>query len=128
MPWTSNGVDSNGNLNDFASGLLNFQKAHPELVDPTNTTGMNPEIKRNKSQSILEKVYPNPSGSGIFKILLSDYKGVTLQITDNKGSLIFNKKAGSAETTFSSNGFPKGTYILSAIKDGLVESRKLVLN
>jgi hypothetical protein len=34
MPWTSNGVDSNGNLKDFESGLLNFQKAHPELVDP----------------------------------------------------------------------------------------------
>jgi hypothetical protein len=34
MPWTSNGVDGNGNLNDFGSGLFAFKKAHPELVDP----------------------------------------------------------------------------------------------
>lgn len=127
MPWTSNGVDTNGNLNDFGVGLLAFQTAHPELVDPTSTTGITPELKKNKGSSFLEKVYPNPSGSGIFKIILSDYQGVTLRIVDNKGELIFNKKAGSTETTFSSNGFPKGTYILLAIKDGLVESRKLVL-
>jgi len=43
MPWTSNGVDSNGNLSEFAAGLLKFQKAHPELVDPTNITGMQSE-------------------------------------------------------------------------------------
>jgi len=128
MPWTSNGVDSNGSLKDFESGLLNFQKAHPELVDPTSTTGMSPELKKNKGTSFLDKVYPNPSGSGMFTIVLSDYQGVILRITDGKGSVIFNKKAGSSETIFSSNGFSKGTYILSAIKDGLVESRKLVLN
>jgi hypothetical protein len=128
MPWTSNGVDTNGNLNDFGVGLLAFQTAHPELVDPSSTTGMAPELKMDKSGSFLEKVYPNPSGSGIFNIVLLDYHDVILRITDEKGSIIFNKKAGSAETNFSSNGFPKGTYLLLAIKDGLVESRKLVLN
>lgn len=128
MPWTSNGSDSNGNLNDFASGLLNFQKAHPELVDPTNITGMNPEINRNKSQSIFEKVYPNPSQSGRFRIILSDCRDVTLQLTDNRGALIFIKKAVKPETNITSDALPKGTYILSAIKGGQIESRKLVLN
>jgi hypothetical protein len=128
MPWTSNGVDTNGNLNDFGVGLLTFKKAHPELVDPTLTTGMSPELKKKKGSSFLEKVYPNPSGSGIFNIVLLDYQDVILRITDEKGSIIFNKKARSSETIFSSNGFPKGTYILSVTKDGLVESRKLVLN
>ncbi|HEX7583250.1 MAG TPA: T9SS type A sorting domain-containing protein [Prolixibacteraceae bacterium] len=128
MPWTSNGVDSNGNLTDFKSGLLNFQKAHPELVDPSNITGMNPEIETSKSQSILEKVYPNPSHSGKFRIVLSDYHDVTLQLTDNRGILIYNKKAGTSETNIPSDALPKGTYILSAIKDGQVECRKLVLN
>lgn len=128
MPWTSNGVDANGNLNDFGVGLLAFQKTYPELVDPTSTTGMTPELKKVKGGSFLEKVYPNPFGSGMFTIVLSDYQGVILRIVDGKGSLIFNKKAVSEETDFSSTGFPKGIYILSAIKDGLVDSRKLVLN
>lgn len=128
MPWTSNGVDSNGNLNDFASGLLNFQKAHPELVDPTNITGMNQEIKPNKSKSIVENVFPNPTGSEKFRIVLSDFHEVILQLTDNKGSLVYSEIARSRETSISSGTLPKGTYILSAIKDGWIESRKLVLN
>jgi hypothetical protein len=128
MPWTSNGVDSNGNLTDFKSGLLNFQKAHPELVDPTNITGMNQKIKPNKSKSIVENVFPNPTGSGKFRIVLSDFHEVILQLTDDKGSLVYSKIAGNRETSISSGTLPKGTYILSAIKDGWIESRKLVLN
>ena len=34
MPWTSNGVDNNGSLKDFAPGSNWFYRAHPELVDP----------------------------------------------------------------------------------------------
>lgn len=128
MPWTSNGVDANGTLKDFESGLLAFKVAHPELVDPTNTTGMVPEIKRSKGRSILDNVFPNPANSDQFKIVLSDYQEVILQLTDSKGSLIFRKNAGSNETSFSVNALPKGTYILSAAKAGWVESRKLVLN
>ncbi len=128
MPWTSNGVDANGTLKDFESGLLAFKVAHPELVDPTNTTGMVPEIKRSKGRSVLDNVFPNPANSDQFKIVLSDYQDVILQLTDSKGSLIFRKNAGSNETSFSVNALPKGTYILSATKAGWVESRKLVLN
>jgi hypothetical protein len=128
MPWTSNGVDSNGNLNDFENGLQAFRTAHPELVDPTYSTGMVPEIKRNIDRSIFEKVFPNPTRSGFFKIVLAEYQDVVLQLTDSKGNMIFTKNAVSQETSFSSNTLPKGTYILSAYKNGWVESRKLVLN
>jgi len=128
MPWTSNGVDSNGNLKEFESGLLAFKATHPELVDPTYTTGMLPDIKRNNGRSIFGNIFPNPSGSGAFNILLSEYQDVILQLTDSKGSLIFRKKAGSSESSFSVNTLPKGTYILSATKAGYIESRKLVLN
>jgi len=128
MPWTSNGVDSNGNLSDFAAGLLKFQKAHPELVDPSNITGMIPEIKQNKSQSILEKVYPNPSGKGEFKVVLTDCNNVTLRLADNKGMVLFSRKAVNNESSIQMDTFPKGTYILSATKGGRIESRKLVLN
>jgi hypothetical protein len=128
MPWTSNGVDANGTLKDFESGLQAFKTAHPELIDPGFSTGMIPEIKRNKGKSIMENVFPNPAGSGFFKIILSEYQDVILQLADSKGSIVFTKNAGSIETSFSSNALPKGTYILTAAKDGWVESRKLVLN
>jgi len=128
MPWTSNGVDSNGTLKDFESGLQSFKTAHPELVDPSFATGMIPEIKRNKGQSILKNVFPNPAGSGFFKIILAEYQDVVLQLTDSKGLLIFTRIAGSRETSFSLSALPKGIYILSATKDGWLESRKLVLN
>lgn len=38
MPWTSNGVDTNGTLKDFESGLQAFKTAHPELVDPNTSS------------------------------------------------------------------------------------------
>lgn len=34
MPWTSNGVDSNGSLSDFESGLKAFKNEYPHLVFP----------------------------------------------------------------------------------------------
>jgi len=128
MPWTSNGVDVNGNLSDFGAGLLAFQKAHPELVDPSYITGMNPEIQQNKSQPIFEKVFPNPIGSGILNITLSDYKDVTLRITDNKGLPVLTEKAVTKETIADLTDLPKGTYILSASNRDHFDSRKLILN
>ncbi len=128
MPWTSNGVDSNGNLNDFGGGLLAFQKAHPELVDPTSTTGMTPELKRNESIPFFEKVYPNPNETGKFNVVLADWHNVIIQLADSKGLILYTEKAGSYETSIPLGTFPRGIYILSAIKDGMVDSRKLVLN
>ena len=128
MPWTSNGVDANGNLNDFASGLLAFQKAHPELVDPSYVTGMNPGIKRDKQHSVLKKVFPNPVNSDIFNVVLSDYQDVILRLTDERGLLIFSEKAENEVSTFSVSALPRGTYIFLAVKSGQVDSRKLVLN
>lgn len=128
MPWTSNGVDANGTLNDFGAGLLAFQKAHPELVDPLYITGMLPAIKQEKSRSIIEKVFPNPVGSGRFQITLMEYKDVTLRLTDNKGSVIFSKKAVSKESSVSVVGLPKGVYVLSAIKPDHMDNHTLILN
>ena len=128
MPWTSNGVDTNGNLSDFATGLLKFQKAHPELVDPSSITGMNQEINGNQSHSIFQNVYPNPSGKGEFKVVLTDCRDVTLQLIDNKGSVVFCRKAVNNEFSIQMDTFSKGTYILTATKGGLVDRRKLLLN
>lgn len=35
MPWTSNGVDRNGTLDDFRDGLKVFKEAYPELINPS---------------------------------------------------------------------------------------------
>ena len=34
MPWTSNGVDRNGNLTNMRPGLKWLVKAHPERLPP----------------------------------------------------------------------------------------------
>ena len=34
MPWTSNGVDRNGTLDDFRDGLQAFKEVYPELINP----------------------------------------------------------------------------------------------
>jgi hypothetical protein len=34
MPWTSNGVDRNGTLDDFSEGLKAFKNKYPELIEP----------------------------------------------------------------------------------------------
>lgn len=128
MPWTSNGVDGNGNLNDFGAGMLAFQKAHPELVDPLSATGMHPAIKQGKNRSIIDKVYPNPVDSERFKVTLWDHKKVVLRLTDTNGLVIFSEKAVSRESSFSVAGLPKGVYNLSAIKPDHIDNHRVVLN
>jgi len=34
MPWTSNGVDGNGDITTAGPATLSFMKNHPELVNP----------------------------------------------------------------------------------------------
>jgi hypothetical protein len=125
MPWTSNGVDGNGTLNDFKSGLLAFQQAHPSLVDPSLATGINPELKRNLNSRLLKKVYPNPA-NGQIEISLSDCEDVIIQITDSRGLVLFRQMADNEEMAIQTSSFYKGIYLLSAIKNGRVESRKFV--
>jgi len=128
MPWTSNGVDANGNLNDFASGLLAFKNAHPELVDPLAVTGLIPKLNKEEGNPILKKVYPNPIQNGLFHIELTDYRDVSLQLANERGMVLISKRADKNTTSIQLDALSKGTYLLSAIKDGRVDSRKLVVN
>lgn len=127
MPWTSNGVDSNGKLSDFESGLKAFKTLHPELIDPSVSTGFSPQIKKSKTNTFFEKVYPNPVTEQ-FTVVLTDWDDVVLQLKDNSGKIVFQKKASGQCELFSSKLFSRGVYFLSAIKKGTIESRKLVLN
>ncbi|MCK5137120.1 MAG: T9SS type A sorting domain-containing protein [Bacteroidales bacterium] len=126
MPWTSNGVDTNGDLNDFKSGLQAFKNLHPELIDPPLSSGLNQLFDKNDN-SILQKVYPNP-GKDQFTVILSDYVGVLLELADNSGRTVFQKKAGSNKIVLSPKNLDSGIYFLSARKNGLLETCKLILN
>lgn len=128
MPWTSNGVDSNGNLNDFSSGLQAFKTAHPELVDPNSATGMIQNTDDNSDGKILEKIFPNPGKTGNIKVVLTDFRDVILKVSDTNGSVIFSEKALNSEPNIATDTFPKGLYILSAVKNNRIESHKLILN
>lgn len=127
MPWTSNGVDSNGNLNDFKDGLQAFKNLHPELIDPFFTTGLAPQIKQDHNKKLLNKVYPNPFTAD-FTVVLNDWEDVILQLADRSGRIIFQKKAESSNEIFSSQFFSNGVYFLSAMKKETVDTRKIVLN
>lgn len=128
MPWTSNGVDGNGNLTDFSTGLLAFKKAHPELVDPLAATGLMPQSEENNGSSILKKVYPNPVCNGLFTIELNDHKDVILQLANNRGEVLVTKRADSKATSIHLDALSKGTYLLSAIKNGSIDSQRLIIN
>lgn len=128
MPWTSNGVDGNGNLSDFDDGLLAFKTAHPELVDPLSATGLIPPSKEDNGTSILKKVYPNPVQNGLFTIELTDHRDVIIQLVNNKGEVLISKRADSKATSIHFGALSKGTYLLSAIKNGSIDSQRLIIN
>jgi hypothetical protein len=127
LPWTSNGVDSNGKLSDFESGLKAFKSLHPELIDPSVTTGFKPQIKTNNTNTFMENVYPNPVTKQ-FTVVLSDWDHVVLQLTDINGRIISQRKASGKSEIFSTELFSNGIYFLSAIKKGGIETRKIILN
>ena len=128
MPWTSNGVDGNGTINDFGAGLLAFKNAHPELVDPLSATGLIPKSKEEYGSSLLKKVYPNPVQNGLFTIELTDHRDVILQLTDSWGEVLISKRVDGKATSIQLDALSKGTYLLSAIKEGCIESQRLIIN
>jgi hypothetical protein len=126
LPWTSNGVDSNGNLNDFKSGLLAFKNAYPKLIDPSETTGLVPQLKNDKS-SFLDKVYQNRE-TRQFTIIFNDFKDVVLQVADINGRIVYKGKVTSSNVVLPNEKLTGGIYFISARKSGMVETLKIFLN
>jgi hypothetical protein len=125
MPWTSNGVDTNGNLNDFKDGLKAFKDAHPELIDPTIVSGMAPQLNQ-KKYSLIENIYI-VQGNKQMAVVISDYENVILRLSDTMGRIVFQKKAESSNTLFPTENLTSGVYILAANKKGVIETRKFIL-
>jgi hypothetical protein len=127
MPWTSNGVDSNGTLNDFKDGLQAFRNKYPELIEPAVSTGFAPQINFNKKNNLLEKVYPNPFSTQV-SLTLYEWEDVFLQIVDKSGRVVFQKKAEGKNEILPSQFLSAGIYFISALKKEHIETRKLILN
>lgn len=125
MPWTSNGVDDNGSLDDFKSGLLAFQQAHPGLVDPSLATSC-VQYESTRSQ-LIKQLCLNRTDENILSLELSNCDGVIIQLTDLNGYVVYREKAVNREITIQTSLFSKGIYFLSVIQNGQIESRKFVL-
>ena len=126
MPWTSNGVDSNGKLSDFESGLKAFKTLHPELIDPTIVSGMSPQPNQ-KKYSVIENIY-KVQGNKQMAVVISDYENVILRLSDTMGRIIFQKNVISSNTILPTEMLTGGVYILAADKNGVIETRKFILN
>lgn len=124
MPWTSNGVDSNGNLNDFKEGLQSFKKLYPGLIDPGISTGFSPTKEEGNTNILMDKIYPNPC-NGQFMVVLSNWDDVVLQLADKSGKIVFQKKAENSTEDFYFGILAKGMYFFSAIQNGRAETKKI---
>lgn len=126
MPWTSNGVDSNGSLKDFESGLKAFQTLYPALIDPSITTGISTQLKQ-PGLSLIEKVYSNP-GTGQFTIELNEFEDVHLKIFNIEGKTVFTKKVESSNIFIPGEILSGGIYLLSVYKYGKKETVKIYID
>jgi hypothetical protein len=125
MPWTSNGKDTNGNLDDFDDGLLEFFKLYPQLVNPNIPAAIPSELS-DKSR-LLVKIYPNPSNNKSVRVLLVDTSDTFLQIADINGKILYHEKVKKNLTEINTTAFGKGVFIVSAKNNKVVEYQVLVL-
>jgi hypothetical protein len=80
-------------------------------------------------------VFPNPSGSGVFNILIStiETSTVALELFDAIGKRVFAKKFPRKNTTHDIKigeglNLKTGVYILKVITNGKTENRKLIID
>lgn len=74
-----------------------------------------------KSDIITQKLYPNPSKGGQFKLdLLDDYNNVEIQVTNMSGQIIKTNRYKNAirNVTIDLSGSAIGMYIIKIIVDG----------
>lgn len=122
MPWTTNGVDSNGSLSDMAPGTNAFNSNHPQLVYPSGssdsanynfesgTQGFH-EANSNSGIAINTSTDQAYAGSRSLKLTVSSSSGTDYYVqTDNPSGL-----NGGATITFHV-WVPAGESNLTAIQ------------
>ncbi|WP_346881048.1 carboxypeptidase-like regulatory domain-containing protein [uncultured Algibacter sp.] len=88
-------------------------------------------FKKFKSDIIKEKLYPNPSKSGQFKLnILKPYTNVQIQVSTISGQHIksFNYKNINNKINIDLSQYPSGLYIINIIADRKpLESKKAII-
>jgi hypothetical protein len=125
MPWTSNGVDSNGDITTIGPGTLSFKNNHPGLVYPLLSTAVAETVSGEPFE-----IYPNPS-SGKFTLSGTSDKGqgTSFEIYNMLGERAFLspdiKQLTLNEIDLSNS--PRGIYIVKLYDGTDIHTKKIVI-
>jgi hypothetical protein len=125
LPWTSNGVDANGNLTTIGPATLSFKNNHTELVYPLGTTS---EVETVLDEPFI--IYPNPSnGKFTLEGTRHNSQGSSYEIYNLYGDRTFltdnSKHLTSNEIDLSNS--PNGIYIVKFYDGTDVYTKKIVV-
>jgi photosystem II stability/assembly factor-like uncharacterized protein len=120
--------DTGGNLGSY-NKLLNSVDVIRDLYNRDLITSVNePGLNTDPENNLL--VYPNPA-SGIVKIRFANTsaKFYSVLISDISGkTLIENNRIKTTETSYATDQFAKGIYIITVKSDNLIVQKKLIVN
>jgi hypothetical protein len=125
LPWTSNGVDGNGDITTIGPATLSFKNNHTELVYPLETTSV---VVTVPDEPFI--IYPNPS-NGKFTLEGSSDKrlGISFEIFNMLGERTFqtlNYKPQTSGEIDISNSL-KGIYIVKFYDGTEIYNKKIVI-
>ena len=73
-------------------------------------------------------IYPNPAKDGKFSIMLPGASDrVKISIYDNQGRLLFEKVSANTGKLDIDSGLKTGIYIVKAISEGMIITKKLII-
>jgi hypothetical protein len=125
MPWTSNGVDGNGDITTIGPAALSFKNNHTELVYPLETISV-VETLGNKPFII----YPNPSnGKFALQWTMDNRKWIRYEIYNILGERTFVSLNSNHQTPgeIDLSDSPKGIYFVRLYDGAEMYTEKIVV-
>ena len=125
----NNNSSNNCGIPTFASGA---PYPYPYVIDYTEVTISEPQnIKKRKIKERI-KIFPNPTkGKAIIEYELAKSQIPKIEIYNNIGKLVYNKKLNKSKTgTYSINlvEYKKGIYFIKFISENNIKTEKLIIN
>ncbi|PJJ09120.1 putative secreted protein (Por secretion system target) [Flavobacterium sp. 1] len=116
------GSNDGSNIQQWSYGGGDNQKW---FFDSVNTLVSKSTLKTENSESIVGKLFPNPT-SGIASLDVSE--NTTVKVFDLAGTIVWQKSFVIAErANLDLNHLKAGIYIVKMIKNGTIDSQKLVI-
>jgi photosystem II stability/assembly factor-like uncharacterized protein len=118
-------ADKGGIYTSYLIGYLDQETYKSNTIDMIFTPVSNEIVK--KEQGI--NIFPNP-GNGNFKVRFEKSTGdIYVQVHSLNGMLLyFNKYNAAGEIDIDLRKLPKGTYLMRFKMQGMIETRKVVIN